>query len=331
MRAYIYGRSALAVLRYLRGIADERVFDVVPRVRVSNAVLHKVSQLSQLSFESELLLRHAGEQLELLVFDKALVSQRKGLCYHLWGRPIPSGAFIRLNDELYLSSPAFIFLQLAQELNPFELALVGMELCGMFAKTGNETKDFRSRDVENRNVEFGLKPACSKRRIETLLKNVKGAWGAKQARVVASWITDNAASPMESAAYLLLTLPRKRGGYGLPQPALNPELRFRDNRETITRYPDLYWKSHSIDVEYQSDYAHTGNWRRYLDSKRQVLLTINDVTVLPLTRDQLMNVDDFHAFAHGLQKLLGIRKRPVSPDWEFQRAQLRKALLLSQV
>ena len=89
----------------------------------------------------------------------------------------------------------------------------------------------------------------------------------------------------------------------------------------------MFWIGANIDVEYNSDSAHSGEWARYRDSKREVELTVANVKVLPLTRAQLMSADDFDAFAQGLRRMLGIRARREDPEWRLRRAELRHRLL----
>ena len=132
---------------------------------------------------------------------------------------------------------------------------------------------------------------------------------------------------METAVYLLLCLPKRLGGYGLPKPVLNPKLIVRNPDGTKERYPDLFWTGANIDVEYNSDEAHSGEWSRYRDSKREIELTVANVKVLPLTRPQLLNVDEFDAFAQGLRRLLGVRARAADSGWNHRRAELRRKLL----
>ena len=132
---------------------------------------------------------------------------------------------------------------------------------------------------------------------------------------------------MESALYLLLCLPRARGGYGLPQPTLNPKVTVSVAGSKTDRFPDLFWSSHNIDVEYNSDEEHSGEWSRYRDSRREVELTVADVRVLPLTRNQLMDTDGFDEFANGLRRMLKIQKRREDPRWRQRRDDLRRNLL----
>lgn len=93
--------------------------------------------------------------------------------------------------------------------------------------------------------------------------------------------------------------------------------------------PDLFWLGPNIDVEYNSDAEHSGEWARYRDSRREVELAVADVRVLPLTRPQLMDADSFDAFAQGLRRMLGIRSRTPDAGWAHRRAELRHTLLLN--
>jgi len=126
---------------------------------------------------------------------------------------------------------------------------------------------------------------------------------------------------------MLLCLPKRLGGYGLPRPILNPKLIISNPDGAKERYPDLFWLGPNIDVEYNSDTDHSGEWARYRDSKREVELTVANVRVLPLTRAQLMDVGGFDAFAQGLRRMLGVRSRKPDLEWEMRRAELRQALL----
>ena len=104
---------------------------------------------------------------------------------------------------------------------------------------------------------------------------------------------------METAVYLLLCLPKRLGGYGLPKPILNPKI--------IISNPD----------------------GPYRDSRREIELTVANIKVLPLTRQQLMSADGFDAFAQGLRRLLGIRSRSFDAQWMYRRDELRQTLLAS--
>lgn len=327
MRLYLCGKSALSALRYLRSIRDERLEDASARVRTLAQPIHTPRQVEELSGSSEWLLSHAGETIHALVPKKEMVSARGGLVAHLWSAKVPGGAFIKLADDLLLSSPAFIFLQMARELEPIELAKLGMELCGYYALP-EKHKPYVPSSVDE--TEYELRAVTAARKIVSLCEATPSAVpGVRKARMVAEWLADGAASPMESATYLLLCLPKRLGGYGLPKPVFNPKVTVNTPSGAEERFPDLLWKmkDSAIDIEYQSDLAHSGNWKRYKDSKRQIQLTVNKITVLPLTKAQLKNVDDFHELAIGLHKLLKARVRCLGSAWESKRSKLRDVVL----
>jgi hypothetical protein len=174
-----------------------------------------------------------------------------------------------------------------------------------------------------------LPPVAHARLLRLFVERMAGQRGAVNARKAVKYLVDGAASPMEAAIYLMLCLPKRVGGYGLPKPTLNPKIIIKNpaGSTTIERYPDLFWEGANIDVEYNSDESHSGEWSRYRDSRREVELTVADVRVLPLTRHQLMDADGFDEFAQGLRRMLGIRTRPEDPQWQNRRGDLRRALL----
>lgn len=326
MRLYLCGQSALSVLRYLRKINDDRLQEAPARIRTLSHPIHTVRQLAAISAAAEWPLGHAGDTIHALAPKKEMVIARGGLATHLWSTTVPSGAFIRLADDLLLSSPAFIFVQLARELEPIALAKLGMELCGYYALPEKHTP-YVPHSVDE--TEYEIQPVTGMKRIVSLCEAVPSAVpGARKARMVAGWLADGAASPMECATYQLLCLPKQWGGYGLPKPVFNPKVTVDTPSGSEDRFPDLFWKhkGNAIDIEYQSDLAHSGDWRRYKDSKRHIQLTVNKITVLPLTKAQLMDADDFHELAIGLHKLLKLQVRYLDAAWERRRDVLREAI-----
>jgi hypothetical protein len=251
----------------------------------------------------------------------------KNLITHVLSQQLPSGCFLDLGHGLCMCTPQFAFLQLAMQSDPIELLKVGMELCGHFSRPPIPS----TRANEGLSCTYGLPPATHARFLRLFVERMEGRRGAVKARKAVRHLADGAASPMEAAVYLMLCLPKRMGGYGLPKPLLNPKITIKNptGLSTIERYPDLFWDDPSVDVEYNSDESHSGEWSRYRDSRREIELTVADVRVLPLTRYQVMDVDGFDEFAQGLRRMLGIRARPEDPQWRFRRAELRRALLFA--
>ena len=125
MRLYLCGQSALSMIRYLRKINDDRLFEPPARVRSLTKPVYGTRLFKGISHRAELIIGHAGDVVHALVAKKAQVVSRGGLETHLWSWPVPAGSFLKLEDDLYVSSPAFTFLQMARELDEVELAKLG--------------------------------------------------------------------------------------------------------------------------------------------------------------------------------------------------------------
>lgn len=331
MKLYLAYGSALDLARYLRSTEGGGLKgSTVRRTRLRDAIC-TAHGLWGLGPTAELRLSHVDPPIHALSGDRCRATITRGLVTHYYGGALPAGSYLDLGNDLCICTAPFLFLQLANILDFTELLSVGMELCGHYSKWRLPPAHPESPELltpkENHDCTFNLKPATTAAKIRSFLERTGGLHGAVPARAAAKWLLNGAASPMETIIYLLLCLPKRLGGYGLPQPTLNPKVSVRSTDGIVERYPDLYWPERAIDVEYNSDYFHSDDWSRYRDSKREVELVTNRIAVLPLTRQQVMNADDFDAFARGLRRLLGIRSRGFDKGWESRRDNLRGKLL----
>lgn len=332
MRLYLAPQSSLELIRYLRSTNGEGGLEGSPmRKRALVDAINTVGALDELDVIAQLWLEHAGSPVHALVAERAKGTSTKRLVTHVLGRPAPNGAMLNIGHDVCICAPHFTFMQMAAQVDLIDAVQIGMELCGYYSKWRLEPNVMGSsyyyEHLETRECTFNLPPVTRSQRIKAFVAHQKGARGAVGARDALKWIADCSASPMETAVYLLLCLPKRLGGYGLPKPVLNPKLTISNPDGVKERYPDLFWRGANIDVEYNSDEAHSGEWARYRDAKREVELTVADVKVLPLTRNQLMNAAEFDAFAQGLRKMLRIRARKPDLEWTFRNAELRRRLL----
>lgn len=335
MKLYLAFESSLELIRYLRSTNG----GIIEGATVSRHALRDAISTAHgiwgLDPSAELTLSHVSKPIHAFVGSQSrkrtVTTSNKTIVTHLYGSKLPKGSFIDIGHDICSSSPQFLFLQMATMLDTVDLIVLGMELCGHYSKWRlppiNKDAWMRLESEEQLGSTFDLARATSVSALRAFLERTKGAYGQTGARAAMRWLLDSSASPMETAVYLLLCLPKRLGGYGLPQPVLNPKVSVKSPEGNKARYPDLFWSAASIDVEYNSDLAHSGEWSRYRDSKREVELVSNDITVLPLTRRQVMDKDDFHAFAQGLRRLLGIRSRSPRKGWESKRDELRAKLL----
>ena len=332
MRLYLAPNPSLEIIRYLRSTNGEDGIGGSPvRKPVLDDAVSNVRALRELDHTAQSWLEHVTPPVQAFISNKSKGTQTKQLVTKLFSERVPFGAFIHLGHGICSCSPAFTFMQLATRLDTVDLLSIGMELCGSYSRwrlapAFPSGLPHRAYD-ETREYTYDIPRALNATRMPAFLERMKGHRGVGSATAAARWLANGSASPMETATYLLLCLPKRLGGYALPQPTLNPKLIISNPDGTKERYPDLFWSGPNIDVEYNSDSDHSGEWARYRDSRREVELTVANVRVLPLTRQQLMNVDEFDAFAEGLRRMLGIRSRTKDLAWKARRGELRERLL----
>ncbi|MDO4538930.1 MAG: hypothetical protein Q4B54_12270 [Coriobacteriales bacterium] len=192
--------------------------------------------------------------LDVLVPTRESRRYGKQFVPHLWGGGIQRGAFRRVAKDIYISSPEFLYVQLASEIDEIELARLALELCGTY------------RLVQNMHYRRHCPALTSTAKLARFIERSAGSRGASKARSALRWVADNSASPQETNMLLALCLPQRWGGYSLPLPELNPELpvneRMRPYVEGDVYKPDCYWvrerhgKTVRITAEYDSDECH---------------------------------------------------------------------------
>lgn len=325
MKLYLGPESSLEVIRYLRSTyADDELNGKTVRKASPNDCISTERAMDELDASAQLLLGNLSRPIHVFVDERAKTNRTERLVTHVFSMKIPYGAFIDIGHKVCICSPRFTCFLLASQLSEVQTILLGMELCGRYSYCQEDIPGHKDGAL---GCAFELPPVLKAKQFEMFASRLKGYRGAVVTRKVMRWVLDNSASPMETAVYLMLCLPKRLGGYGLPQPMLNPKLIISNPDGTKERYPDLFWENAGIDVEYNSDTEHSGEWARYRDSKREVELVVANVTVLPLTRLQVMDEAEFDVFAKGLRRLLGVRARGADASWVQKRSELRHLVL----
>lgn len=234
---------------------------------------------------------------------------------HLWSSPLLKGDVLKANDELYVSSPEFCFLQMAAYMNLVELIELGFEFCGTYGKSDNT--------LEN------CTPLTTSRKLSSFLEKASKHRGSKQALRAVRHVIDGSASPMETVLTMLFCLPYRLGGYGLPKPLINRRIDMTAETSLSRSYYvcDLYWPESRLAVEYDSDSFHSGTEKLTRDSIRRGDLASAGVTVITVTRQQLMSSLDLHQLAQTVARHIGHRFRYEESRFLDERGHLRQALL----
>lgn len=339
MAIYLGYESAIEMICYLRTRqGDDGSWCKACTKTLRNNAVHTKRELMGMDGRAHILLDNLSRPLHVLVRSKDHVTISEGFHPHLWNGNVGRRAFINLGHDVYLSMPSFVFLQMAVSLTKVELVMLGMMLCGYYspgpafgrsARKGNldtPLRDLHAPMVRSAQA-FELEPLCTESILKTFLEGHPGVRGLKAAKAALPWVRNTSASHMETALYLLLCLPVHMGGYGLPKPYLNPLVRIEQASGDITCYPDLYWPGSSIDVEYNSDWAHCGVSAHYLDSRRLTAIVCNDIDYLSISTGQLKNAQDMDNAARGLARKLKHRIRYTDEEWQRKRTRLRGVVL----
>lgn len=236
---------------------------------------------------------------------------------------LPSNSCVRANlhhgsDSLFVSTPEFCFLQMASRLPLEQLIALGFELCGTYA-------------IQPERAAYGAQALTSPAKLATFLEQDTQFKGINVARRALKYIVSGSASPMETNLTMLLSLPYKFGGFGLPRPVLNQRVDIpssvRSQVESAYFKCDLYWDKAHLAIEYDSDLAHAGVHKTVRDAMRRNALSTFGIFVLSVTRPQVYDRHAFDQLAHLLARKMGRRLRYTDPAFSLKQSRLRDLIL----
>lgn len=249
----------------------------------------------------------------------------KAMKQHVFTGRTPADCFVSVSDRLFVSSPEFCFLQLADQLPLVILIELGYELCGAYSLPAANKTDPPERGFYYR------RPLTSTDKLDAFIAEMAGVKGHKKAVRALRYILDGSASPMETKLSILLTLPYKLGGFGLIMPELNsriiPSKMVRRSANKASYACDLYWPDYALAVEYDSDQYHTGSARIADDAKRKNILASLGITVITITKRQIYSSAELEKAARLLAKNMDRRLLHKKQDFGAPQHELRKQLL----
>ena len=141
-----------------------------------------------------------------------------GVRTQVWGGSLASGSFLTCGDGIYISSPEFVFLQMAARTDAVSLTMLGMELCGCYR-------------MQDKHVAYQMPRLTNVRRIRSFLSRMVGTPGTRRAREALAHVMDGLESPAQTALLMQLCLPTRMGGYALPMPRLEQSVRLSNDLE----------------------------------------------------------------------------------------------------
>ena len=260
--------------------------------------------------------------LSVLVGNACARTSTSAIASRYVGGKLPDNSFADAGKGFLVSTPEFIFVQMATRIGLAELIRLGFELCGTYAENGKPASGARC-----------MAPLTSSVKLRAFLEGAPEVYGKKKAARALRYVLDGSASPRETVLAILLSLPYRLGGFGLDGLLLNYRIDTGRRSQSMAdrRYCvcDLYWPESKIAVEYDSDQWHTGAARIASDAKRRNTLLAQGIRVVGVTRAQLDDVEELRKVARLLAKMMGRRLRCMSPESVAAHYALRTELQVS--
>jgi len=266
--------------------------------------------------------------LDIMVGERSARRPSKAVRPHVCSKPIANGSFVSVGDGLYLSSPEFCFFQMAAKYPLAKLIALGLEICGSYSLPGSASTGGDRGDLVQ--SLYDLPPLTSKKRLTAFSARMEGWIGHNQALKALRFIADDSASPMEAVLVMLLTLPYRLGGYGLPMPELNgsiyPKKRVSQFAGKSFYRGDLLWRDAGVVAEYNSDAEHASQNRISMDAIRRNDLSLCGIFEVTVTKKQIKSTELFDKVARQIAVRIGKELRYKEPEFSGARRELRSAL-----
>ena len=225
------------------------------------------------------------------------------------------------SDSIACTSPELTFHYLCDTM-PLASALeIGFELCGCYslASSPQADKPFLPRA-----------PLTSPDAILEVIERNPQLKNHRNTLKVLRYVIPNSGSPMETCLVIVLTLPKRLGGYGLPAPLLNHKIvasNYRNGGTGNVYYIDLFWPEFNLAVEYDSDVYHFSNpAQSRRDSERRLNLRRLGIETLSVTSDQVRTTAALDKTAEAIASAMGIRLRLGDSAQREKRAALHSAI-----
>ena len=261
-----------------------------------------------------------NEPLHASVADKRNKHLLKSAVLHERTVPYPDWSFRKISRDMFVACPELCFLEAAQLLSRSALILYGMELCGTYARTGaTESPRYK-------------RPALtSVSKIAAYLDKSKGVHGVREARAALKYVMDGSASARESVLAVMMALPTKLGGFGLPKPELNYGIEVdAPNKVSVggrlILHGDIVWRDANLVVEYDGA-QHGVEDNHVADKQRDHLLLDAGFEVVRFTDKSLRSGIELTRLARTINRKAHLRRSRDSLEWSTSRAATLDELL----
>ena len=251
--------------------------------------------------------------LELLVASQSERRENAFVSCRAWGpTPLPPQSICEIGDGIYAVSPELCLIRIAPRVSRLELLRYATDLMGIYARSHVKHTDLISR-----------KPIMTKESLERYLLAAGSIPGSKAVRQILGWVRERSASPRETSMLLMLTLPTRLGGMGLPRFEANVEIPLSDEASLLTQKKCLIGdavyllaKVGTCDeddmgpvLEYNSNTYHDTEEQLEFDFEKITALQRMGLTVIPVSTRQFEQFASFEQIVERVRQLVGQREK----------------------
>ena len=241
-----------------------------------------------------------------------------GVMFHTCTAGFPLEHILVIDAGLCVVSPEYALMFISEGGDLASTLMLLYEFCGCYS-IGDARGGLTMRH-----------PLTSVSEVRQMLNQTPGAKGAKMLRKALPLVLDGSGSPQETITVLLLCLPQRYGGYGLPKPQMNVNIVLEGDAHAI--WPggnafDMVWRREKVVVEYDGEDGHSDFSQKERDSTRRNALAAAGYSVFVLTKSQLKSVSKTYAIAKAVADRLGHRLTFRSSRFREKHLALRTKLL----
>lgn len=285
------------------------------------------------------------ERLDLFVANGNNRRPNGRLLQHTITAPLPEGAIMRIEADIYATSPAMTVMLCSKNESVAKTLMLLMELLGTYSLPpeatypiayddiwprgngceamgdldcrGDQSATEQQNETRYEQAHYKCEPATTIEELEAIARFAKSSSYASF-RTAVKLARAGSASPAESLMFAVLGAPMRFGGFGccsLPMGGLL--LNYRIDFDTLAvnmssgipyAICDLYCPAAGVDNEYNG-IGHELQNARIHDGNRNNGLKAMGIHVLVINRDQMKDLVALEAFAQTMHRLAGVRFR----------------------
>lgn len=291
-----------------------------------------------------------GLPLCLLTSSPGARTGAKSVSWALIREDLPYGVIEDTPFNLQVTNPALTLLTLARRLSMVDLVMAIYEMTGYFSIYAPSSEmerallkyagSFVSEGINpwRRCASTDLwqhEPTATVQELLDFCNAAQGIQGVRKLKRAISLINGCVASPFEAQVTMLLTLPRSLGGQGFKGLKNNREIKLYRNAAIIGGkdkcYADLYFEGDDAHppfaIECQGRVFHGSSGLDESDADRLMALESQGIKVLPLTYQQIANVENYRMISELIAARMGRSIRPKTDAFKRAENELRYRLL----